>query len=106
MARPRGMMRARLHYNNYQKLDGVFTVSGPMCRWLVKLTGHDGKPGLVRKRTRWVTNSRALAEVLDLYCTNELGKEPRRHITLMGSLATLAAQYPPKLITAVLKGIK
>ena len=74
-----------------QRVSCVYIVSGPMCRCLMKLVGHDGEPGLVRKRIRWVTKSRALAEFLDSYCTNELGQEPHRHLTLMGGLRKFAA---------------
>ena len=52
-----------------QKIDGVYTVSGPMCRWQMILTRHDGESELVKKQTRWVTNSRALAEILDGWAT-------------------------------------
>ena len=41
----------------------VYTVEGPMCRWQMESSDLYRK-GLVYKMTRWMTNSRRLAEVL------------------------------------------
>ena len=71
--------------------EGVFTVEGPMCRWGMELETRDGRKGYVFKRTRWVTNSRVLASILDGRCSNQTGHgnrtgaEPEhRHLTLIG----------------------
>ena len=96
-----------------QREEGVFTVEGPMCRWGMQLETRDGRKGYVFKRTRWVTNSRVLASILDGRCSNQTGHgnrtgaEPEhRHLTLIGGCAAMAAVYPPRLVAAVLKGIK
>ena len=90
-----------------QREEGVFTVEGPMCRWGMELETRDGRRGYVFKRTRWVTNSRVLASILDGRCSNQTGVEPEhRHLTLIGGCAAMAAVYPPKLVAAVLKGLR
>ena len=89
-----------------QKRDGVFTVSGPMCKWGMQLdTRHKGK-GFVYKPTRWITNSRILASLLDQRCTNWTGGPLHRHVSLVGGLAHLCERYPQSLVEAVLKGLK
>ena len=40
-----------------QRLPGVFTVTGPMCRFEMQVNHPVQGPGFVRKQTKWVTNS-------------------------------------------------
>ena len=90
------------------KEPGVFTVKGPMCRWEMEATDPRGLQGTgyVRKETGWMTNSPVLAEILEGVCTNETGGPWHRHVHLIGGIARGAAVYPPKLVSAVLKGLK
>eukprot|EP00971_Amphidinium_carterae_P118972 2357045-Amphidinium_carterae.1 len=61
-----------------QGVDGVFTVTSPMCCWKAKLPNN--QEGYVYKPTKWVTNSRCIAEALDRECTNRSWKDrPHRH---------------------------
>ena len=69
--------------------------------------GKDGKEGLVRKETGWLTNSPFIAAVLEGVCSNTTGKEPwHRHVVLEGGLCKKAAAYPPALAKAVLQGLR
>ena len=89
-----------------QRMDGVYTVSGPMCFWNMKLKTPKLGAGKVYKNTKWVTNSREIAEVLDQYCTNRCGGPIHRHIPLVGGMAHLCEAYPVELVDAVLEGLK
>lgn len=90
-----------------QQRDGVFTVDGPMCFWEFVLGSTKHGYGHVHKRSRWVTNCRFLAKALDQWCSNQTGSRPwHRHLTLVGGLAKLAAAYPPKLVSAVLRAMR
>ena len=62
--------------------------------------------GKVYKMTRWITNSREIAEVLDKYCTNRRGGPIHRHVPLLGGIARLCEAYPLELVDAVLEGLK
>ena len=64
-----------------QAMDGVYTVQAPMCKWHMKAEDGQGV-GFVRKETCYVTNSAEMAKALE------------------------AQVYPPKLVNAILKGIK
>eukprot|EP00973_Karenia_brevis_P055055 7654108-Karenia_brevis.AAC.1 len=46
-----------------KRMKGVYVVSGPMCRFGMKSEDAQGE-GLVKKETRWMTNSPELADVL------------------------------------------
>ena len=89
-----------------QNTEGVFTVSGPMCRWGMALDAGVRGAGKVYKPTRWMTNSAAMASILDCQCSNRRGGPIHRHISLVGGLAHLCAKYPDELVNAVLEGIK
>ena len=88
----------------------AYLVQGPMCRWEMKLgdklRGEYGVEEYVRKPTKWLTNSRRLAEILEGKCKNTEG-DWHRHVRVMGgNRSQLAAIYPPKLVAAVLRGLK
>ena len=90
-----------------QSLPGVYTVNGPMCKWDLELEDPRRGTGLIYKRTRWLTNCPALANVLDTRCTNEAGGPYHAHLSLIGGgLARKAAKYPIKLVRAVLKALR
>ena len=86
----------------------TYEIVSPMCKFHMKAVGPDGQEGHVRKMTRWLTNSPAIAEELTGTCANELaGKEIHRHIHLIGGGRAKAAQvYPVMLVNAVLRGLK
>ena len=89
-----------------QNLDGVYTVSGPMCCWNMAIGSSKKGRGKVYKMTRWITNSREIAKVLDKYCTNRRGGPIHRHVPLVGGIARLCEAYPLELVDAVLEGLK
>jgi len=89
-----------------QRLPGVYTVDGPMCRFDLEVNAPGRGTGVCYKRTKWVTNSRKLAEALDGWCTNQTGGPYHVHMQLIGGIAHQAAAYPPKLVKAVLTALK
>ena len=42
----------------------VYSIDGPMCRWSLRTRGSKDKTEFMRKRTRWITSSKEIAEVL------------------------------------------
>ena len=42
----------------------VYSIDGPMCRWSLRTRGLKDKTEFMRKRTRWITSSKEIAEVL------------------------------------------
>ena len=91
-----------------QKRKGVFTASSPVCFFQAKIETKDGSRNVNRfvyKRTKWMTNSKALAEALEKRCSNS--ESPfHRHIVLNGGLAKMATTYAPKLVNTVLRGLR
>ena len=90
---------------------GIFCVKGPMCHWEMPpppgRKGDGSVPEYVRKETGWMTNSPLLAKILEQSCSNDVGGKPwHRHISLVGWVAHFAARYPPRLVTAVLRGLR
>ena len=83
-----------------QELDGVFTVQAPMCKW--HMVSEDGQGiGYVKKETQWVTNSWEVAQAIEGKCEGG-----HRHVRLVNGRARYAQVYPPKLVSAILKGIR
>ena len=61
----------------------------------------------MKKPTKYVTNSKVIAEMMDQYCKNDVGVGPiHRHVELIGGIAHFAAKYPPALVKAVLRGLR
>ena len=84
----------------------VFYVKGPMCVWGMTSKDAQGE-GLVKKETYWVTNSRYIALELNQECTNATGSKPwHRHVHLVDHRAHAARIYPPKLVAAILRGLR
>ena len=54
----------------------VYSIDGPMCLWSLRTRGLKNKTEFMRKRTRWITSSKEIAEVLcgDGNATRELFK--------------------------------
>ena len=42
----------------------VYSIDGPMCRWSLRSRGLKDITKVMRKRTRWITSSKEIAEVL------------------------------------------
>ena len=85
---------------------GVFKVKGPMCFWGMTSSDSQGE-GPVKKETYWVTNSRFIAAELDRECTNKTGDAPwHRHVHLENHRAHAARIYPPKLVAAIVRGLR
>ena len=89
-----------------QQSPGVSTVCGPMCSWDMELDDGTQQTTRVYKRTKWLTNSRRLASLLDRWCSDQLGNGYHVHVHLVGGLAAQAAQYSPKLVAEVLREVK
>jgi len=54
-----------------------------------------------------MTNSPELAKVLSGVCSNKIGTAPlHRHVQLISGNAAGAAKYLPKLVEAVLRGLR
>ena len=85
---------------------GVHVALCHMCRFGMEATDESGK-GLVKKPTKFMTNSRAVFELLDVKCENTaLPEELRhRHVQLMSGRARHAQIYPKALCQAVCLGI-
>ena len=60
----------------------------------------------VYKPTKWVTNSKALAEALEKRCSNSSEPPFHRLTTLNGGLAKMATTYAPELMNTVLRGLR
>jgi hypothetical protein len=85
----------------------VYKVTGPMCRWEMKAKDKDGNEGFVRKETSFLTSSKELAEILSGKCANAPGHFVHRHVHLVGgNRAKMAAEYPIKMVVAVLKAMR
>ena len=86
-------------------MPGVQVVGGPMCRFHMKSADAQGE-GYVRKETWWMTSSPELAAILDGRCSNDKGLTWHRHIHLINGRAKEARKYPPKLVEAILHGLR
>ena len=80
----------------------VVVVKGAMCAWSMMDVDIHGEQGYVRKHTGWLTNSRCIAAAVARECPGD-----HRHVHLIGGgCAARARIYPPKLVMAILKGLK
>ena len=80
-----------------------------MCRWDMQVPDpFEGGTGYAFKPTRWLTNCKALADVLEGVCPNHDGSKPwHRHVRLIGhGFGKITEQYPPKLVTAILAALR
>ena len=78
----------------------VYSIDGPMCRWSLKARGS--KAEFMRKRTRWLTSSKKIAEVLR---GDGRWKRDKRFVHIRGKAETVS-EYPASLVVAMLKAIK
>ena len=56
---------------------------------------------LARKRTRWMTSCLAIAEELEVPCDGS-----HEHIHLIGGRAKQTEKYSPRLVAAILRGLR
>jgi len=87
----------------------IYVVKGPMCNWNLKATERQTKRvGLAQKETKWMTNDKVLADLLEGICANKQkdARKWHRHVQLVGGLARGAQCYTPELVGAILSTIK
>ncbi len=70
--------------------------------------GASAEQFLGSKETQWLTNSDELARSIAGVCSNFTGRsEPHRHVHLMGgSRVAAVVDYPPALVTAILRAFR
>ena len=78
----------------------VYSIDGRMCRWSLKARGS--KTEFMRKRTRWITSSKNIDEVLR---GDGRWKRDKRFVHMTGKPETVS-EYPASLVVAMLKAIK
>ena len=78
----------------------VYSVDGPMCRWGLK--ARESKMAFMRKRTRWITSSKEITEVLR---GDGRWKRDKRFVHMTGKPHTVS-EYPASLVVAMLNAIK
>ena len=95
-------------HTQYQQLsEESYVVEGPMCRWTVNKSGGNLEGASFKKRTRWITNSAALAAALKKVCAQ--GSQERvwhRELAFEEGKVAAKLRYPPKLVQAIAKGIR
>ena len=78
---------------------GIITVAH-MCNFGMASEDMHG-PGLVKKPTRFLTNSTEISRWLDRKCTGD-----HRHVQLIGNRAKACEVYPVKLCEAIVQGLR
>ena len=87
-----------------QQLEGILTVHGRMCAWHVPDEGGEAKT--IYNKTKWLTNARKLAELLERWSSEHSGLGYRVDIRCDGSPGTQAARYPPVMVSWLLDALK
>ena len=80
----------------------VHSIDGPMCRWSLRTRELKNKTEFMRKRTRWLTSSKEIAEVLR---GDGRWKRDKRFVHMTEKPETVS-EYPASLVVAMLKAIK
>ena len=80
----------------------VYSIDGTMCRWSVKARGLKNKTEFMRKRTRWLTSSKEIAEVLR---GDGRWKRDKRFVHMTGKSETVS-EYPASLVVSMLSAVK
>ncbi len=83
----------------------VIRTKGHMCAYGMKSQDAEGE-GQVLKPTGWATNSPYIAEQVSKLCSNRWRGAKHRHVHLISGRAKAAEVYPPRLCTAILKGLR
>ena len=80
----------------------VYSIDGPMCRWSLRTRGSKDKTEFMRKRTRWITISKVIAEKLRGH-----GRWKRhKRICSHDKKPETVSEYPASLVVAMMKAIK
>ena len=82
-----------------QEEDGVFEAKTHMCAFGMTSRDQDGE-GAVLKPTKFLTSSQTIQELLTTKCSRD-----HRHVHLVNGRAKAAAEYPLKLVDAMIDGI-
>ena len=83
-----------------EELPAIYKVQSPMCKW--KMISEDSQGlGYVRKETQWLINSPEVAKAIQGKCEGG-----HRHVHWINGRARAAQEYPPRLVSAILKGIE
>ena len=86
---------------------GVQWVRNDQCAAGQTTTASDGKAAPARKTTGWLTSSRRVAEELARFqCPNRVRPGSHEHTHLINGKAKATSAYPPRLVAALLKGIR
>ena len=80
----------------------VYSIDGPMYRWSLRTRGLKDKTEFMRKRTRWITSSKEIAEVLR---GDGRWKRDKRFVHMTGKSETVS-EYSASLVVALLKAIR
>ena len=80
----------------------VYNIDVPMCRWSLRTRGLKNKTEFMRKRTRWLTNSKEIAEVLR---GDGRWKRDKRFVHMTRRSETVS-EYPASLVVAMFSAIK
>ncbi len=83
----------------------VLRTTGHMCVYGMKSRDSEGE-GLDKKPAGWVSNSPYIAKAASAVCSNRPNAVTHRHVHLVSGRANVAEVYPPKLCTAILKGLR
>ena len=82
----------------------VYSIDGPMCRWSLRTRRLKDKTEVMRKRTRWITSSKEIAEVLR---GDGRRKRDKRYLFIhMTGKSETVSEYPASLVVAMLKATK
>ena len=88
-------------------MEGVAVAYGDQCPFgFVVLDAHGDS--LARKPMGWMSNCMEILEGVALVCPNDAAKpvEVHRHSTMVGRDMRRAERYPPKLLKAILRGLR
>ena len=80
----------------------VYSIDGPMCRWSLRTRGSKDKTDFMRKRTRWITSSKEIPEILR---GDGRWKRDKRFVHMTGKSETVS-EYAASLVVAMLRAIK
>ena len=92
----------------YQSLsDETYVIEGPMCVWTIDKSGGVLAGSKFKKKTRWLTNSAAIASTLKKLC-NSSSKDLtwKRTLTFEEGKVKAKLKYPPRLVNAIVRGIR
>ena len=83
-------------------MDGVSSTVNDACVFGMVARGTEGKPGPVKKPTRWMGNALGVMRELRRRCAGTHS----RHVHLLGGRAAAAAVYPLEFVAALARGIQ